>query len=97
MKEILAERFGEIRWRQTNTAVKSPNLFPPPAVRPNGSFRGHPAESKKYHSAKKVTEEGWSHEQIELLPLNIAYDPLTVEAHEGAEMVVVGEWLACIE
>jgi phage repressor protein C with HTH and peptisase S24 domain len=52
---------------------------------------------KKYHSAKKVTEEGWSHEQIELQPLNTDYDRITVEPHEGTEMVVVGEWLATIE
>jgi phage repressor protein C with HTH and peptisase S24 domain len=52
---------------------------------------------KKYHSAKRVSEEGWRHEQIELLPLNPDYDPIIVDPHEGPEMVVVGEWVASID
>jgi SOS-response transcriptional repressor LexA len=52
---------------------------------------------KKYHSAKTVSEDGWHHDRIELLPLNPDYDPIPVAAHEGSEMVVVGEWLASIE
>ena len=52
---------------------------------------------KKYHSAKSVTEEGWRHEQIELLPLNPDYDPIIVAPHEGPEMVVVGEWVSLIQ
>jgi hypothetical protein len=51
---------------------------------------------KKYHSAKTVTEDGWRHERIELLPLNPEFEPITVAPHEGAEMVVVGEWVAAI-
>ena len=52
---------------------------------------------KKYQSVKRVTEDDWSHEHIELLPLNRDYDPIIVEPHEAGEMVVVGEWVATIE
>jgi SOS-response transcriptional repressor LexA len=52
---------------------------------------------KKYHSAKTVTEDGWRHERIELLPLNPEFEPITVAPHEGAEMVVVGEWVASLD
>jgi len=52
---------------------------------------------KKYHSDKSVTEDGWKHEQIELLPLNPDYDPIIVAPHEGPEMVVVGEWVSSID
>lgn len=49
------------------------------------------------HSAKTVSEDGWKHERIELLPLNPDYNPIHVAPHEGPEMVVVGEWVASIE
>ncbi len=52
---------------------------------------------KKYQSVKRVTEDDWSHEHIELLPLNRDYDPIIVTAHEAPEMVVVGEWIASID
>ena len=52
---------------------------------------------KKYHSTKSVTEDGWKHEQIELLPLNPDYDPIIVAPHEGPEMVVIGEWVSSID
>jgi superfamily II DNA or RNA helicase/diadenosine tetraphosphate (Ap4A) HIT family hydrolase/HKD family nuclease/SOS-response transcriptional repressor LexA len=52
---------------------------------------------KKYQSVKRVTELGWSHEHIELLPLNRDYDPIIVTPHEAPEMVVVGEWVSSIE
>jgi len=51
---------------------------------------------KSYQSVKRVTEDEWSHEHIELLPLNRDYDPITVNPDEAAEMVVVGEWVAAI-
>jgi len=52
---------------------------------------------KKYHSAKTASEEdGWRHDRIELLPLNPDYEPIPVAAHEGPEMVVVGEWVASV-
>jgi superfamily II DNA or RNA helicase/diadenosine tetraphosphate (Ap4A) HIT family hydrolase/HKD family nuclease/SOS-response transcriptional repressor LexA len=52
---------------------------------------------KKYHSVKTVSEDAWKHDSIELLPLNPDYDPISVDPHEGPEMVVVGEWVASID
>ena len=52
---------------------------------------------KKYQSVKRVTEHDWSHEHIELLPLNRDYDPIIVTPHEAPEMVVVGEWVSSID
>jgi superfamily II DNA or RNA helicase/diadenosine tetraphosphate (Ap4A) HIT family hydrolase/HKD family nuclease/SOS-response transcriptional repressor LexA len=52
---------------------------------------------KNYKSVKRVTEDEWSHEHIELLPLNRDYDPITVTPDEATQMVVVGEWVAAIE
>ena len=52
---------------------------------------------KKYQSVKRVTEEDWKHEHIELVPLNRDYDPIIVTPHEATEMVVVGEWVSSIE
>jgi hypothetical protein len=52
---------------------------------------------KKYRSVRRVTEDDWSHEHIELLPLNRDYDPIIVTPHEAPEMVVVGEWVASID
>jgi SOS-response transcriptional repressor LexA len=51
---------------------------------------------KKYESVKRVTEDDWSHEKIELLPLNRDYDPIVVTPDEASEMVVVGEWVSSI-
>ena len=52
---------------------------------------------KKYHSVKSVSEDGWEHERIELLPINPDYRPITVEPHEGEEMMVLREWISSIE
>jgi superfamily II DNA or RNA helicase/diadenosine tetraphosphate (Ap4A) HIT family hydrolase/HKD family nuclease/SOS-response transcriptional repressor LexA len=52
---------------------------------------------KKYQSVKRVTEDEWSHEHIELLPLNRDYDPIIVTPHEAPEMVVVGEWVSSLD
>lgn len=51
---------------------------------------------KKYHSVKSVSEDGWKHERIQLLPINPEYDAITIEPHEGAEMIVVGEFVTSI-
>jgi SOS-response transcriptional repressor LexA len=52
---------------------------------------------KKYQSVKRVTEDDWSHEYIELLPLNRDYNPIIVTPHEAPAMVVVGEWVSSID
>ena len=49
------------------------------------------------HSAKTVYEDAWQHYRIELLPPNSDYDPILVAAHQGPEMVVVGEWVSSID
>lgn len=48
---------------------------------------------KKYHSEKKVTEEGWQHTKVELIPLNKDYD--TIELDGDAEYRTVGV-LKCV-
>ncbi len=52
---------------------------------------------KKYHSAKTVADDAWQHDRVELLPLNMEYEPIPVEPHEGAEMMVLGEWVSSIK
>jgi len=52
---------------------------------------------KKYHSKKTLTNETWQHDRIELLPLNLDYDPIPVAPHEGREMVIVGVWVSSID
>jgi superfamily II DNA or RNA helicase/diadenosine tetraphosphate (Ap4A) HIT family hydrolase/HKD family nuclease/SOS-response transcriptional repressor LexA len=51
---------------------------------------------KKYDSVKRVTEDEWSHEQIELLPRNRDYDPIPIDPHEAPEMVIAGEYVSTI-
>jgi len=51
-----------------------------------------------YHSAKIMTEEGWSHEQIELRPLNRdpTYQPIPVTEVEARELEIIGEFVAVV-
>jgi superfamily II DNA or RNA helicase/diadenosine tetraphosphate (Ap4A) HIT family hydrolase/SOS-response transcriptional repressor LexA len=51
---------------------------------------------KKYHSEKKVTEESWVHQRIQLLPLNPEYSPIEVEPQEAEQMIVVGEFVGVL-
>ena len=53
---------------------------------------------KKYHSEKIMTEEGWSHQQIELRPLNSnpTYQPILVTEVEAPELIIVGEFVAVV-
>ena len=37
---------------------------------------------KRYHSEKVVTEEGWEHRKVELIPLNSDYDVIELNADE---------------
>lgn len=43
---------------------------------------------KKYHSEKVMTEEGWRHEKIELIPLNKDYD--VIELDENSKYRTIG-------
>jgi hypothetical protein len=49
------------------------------------------------HAIGRLTENEWSHEHIELLPLNRAYNPFIVTPHEAPEMVDVGEWVSSLD
>jgi superfamily II DNA or RNA helicase/diadenosine tetraphosphate (Ap4A) HIT family hydrolase/HKD family nuclease len=53
---------------------------------------------KKYHSEKIMTEEGWSHQRIELCPLNTdrIYQPIIVTEVEAPELTIVGEFVAVV-
>ena len=46
---------------------------------------------KKYHSDKTVTADGWRHDGIQLLPLNPAFEPITLEPEDAADVMIVGE------
>ena len=48
---------------------------------------------KKYHSEKTVTADGWQHESIQLLPVNPAFEPITLEQENGDDLMIVGEHL----
>ena len=51
---------------------------------------------KKYHSEKIVSQDEWSHQIIELRPLNPAYNPIPVNEHEAGNLLVVGEFLEIV-
>ncbi len=46
---------------------------------------------KKYHSAKTVTDDGWRHDRIQLLPENPAFEPIEIEPDQVGEVMIVGE------
>ena len=48
---------------------------------------------KKYHSEKEVTEEGWQHSKVELIPLNKDYDVIELDADSEYRTVGV---LKCV-
>jgi SOS-response transcriptional repressor LexA len=45
---------------------------------------------KKYHSEKTVTAEGWRHDRIQLLPLNPAFEPITLQPDDAGELTILG-------
>jgi SOS-response transcriptional repressor LexA len=47
---------------------------------------------KKYHSEKTVTADGWRHDRIQLLPLNPAFEPITLEPEDAEDLTIVGEY-----
>jgi SOS-response transcriptional repressor LexA len=51
---------------------------------------------KKYDSVTRVSEDEWSHEQIELLPRNRDYDPIPIDPDEASEMLIAGEYVLTI-
>jgi SOS-response transcriptional repressor LexA len=48
---------------------------------------------KKYHSEKTITADGWRHDRIQLLPLNPAFGPITLEPEDAVDVVVVAEMM----
>jgi len=66
---------------------------------PTGLSSGLLAFSTRFPpSCKSLTCSSLSaFSHILLLPLNPDYDPIIVAPHEGAEMVVVGEWVSAID
>ena len=55
--------------------------------------RGGRFTVKKYHSDKTVTADGWRHDRIQLLPLNPAFEPITIEPEEAGDLTSVGEFV----
>jgi SOS-response transcriptional repressor LexA len=49
---------------------------------------------KKYHSEKTVTADGWRHSSIQLLPVNPAFEPITLEPDDAGDLMIVGEYLS---
>ena len=49
---------------------------------------------KKYLSEKTVTADGWRHDRIQLLPLNPAFEPITLEPEDAGNLIIVGEYLS---
>jgi superfamily II DNA or RNA helicase/diadenosine tetraphosphate (Ap4A) HIT family hydrolase/HKD family nuclease len=51
---------------------------------------------KIYHSDKIMTEDGWSHQQIQLRPLNPTYQSILVTETEAPELRIVGEFVSVV-
>lgn len=51
---------------------------------------------KKYHASRTVTPEGWTHARIQLLPLNPAFAPITLEPEDADDLLIVGEWIGVV-
>jgi hypothetical protein len=51
---------------------------------------------KKYHSEKTVTADGWRHDRIQLLPLNPAFEPITLEPEDAGDLIIVGEFATVV-
>lgn len=52
---------------------------------------------KKYKSTKRVTEDGWNHETVELQPLNPDYRSISITEDEAPQLRVIGEFVRIIE
>lgn len=53
---------------------------------------------KKYQSAKRVSNDGWEHESIELQPLNPdpKFKPIKITADDADSMRIIGEFVAVL-
>jgi hypothetical protein len=46
---------------------------------------------KKYHSEKTVTADGWRHNRIQLLPVNPAFEPITLEPEDVGDLTIIAQ------
>lgn len=51
---------------------------------------------KRYQSTKRIEEDGWHHQTIELQPLNPEYPTLHVSAEEAEDIRIIGEFVSVI-
>ncbi len=51
---------------------------------------------KRYHPIKRVSEDGWRHETIELQPLNSEYKSIHVTNEQADDLRVIGEFVCVI-
>ncbi len=51
---------------------------------------------KKYHSEKTVTEEGWQHSRIQLIPLNPSYPTIELPPEDGEQYRTIGVFLTTL-
>jgi SOS-response transcriptional repressor LexA len=40
-----------------------------------------------------VTADGWRYSSIQLLPLNPAFEPITLEPEDAGDLAIVGEFV----
>ncbi len=50
---------------------------------------------KTYRSEKTVTADAWRHDRIQLLPVNPAFEPITLKPEAAGALMMVGELAAC--
>jgi SOS-response transcriptional repressor LexA len=48
---------------------------------------------KKYKSSKVPTSDGWTHESVELQPLNPAFQSIQITGDNKADLRVIGEFV----
>ncbi|XZE17519.1 DEAD/DEAH box helicase family protein [Pirellulaceae bacterium SH449] len=52
---------------------------------------------KKYRSSKRVTDEGWENQSIELVPLNPLYTPIVVTPENVEDVRIIGEFVDVVD
>jgi SOS-response transcriptional repressor LexA len=51
---------------------------------------------KRYKSSKFPTSDGWTHESVELQPLNPAFNAIQITGDDTADLRVIGEFVSVI-
>ena len=52
---------------------------------------------KKYVSVKRMKEEGWEHQSIELVPLNPKFAPIALSAEDAEDIRIIGEFVEVLK